>query len=106
MSVSTYGTSYGGGYGRSRRGRGGWGGGVSTSTTSVDEWTEGTLVIEIIDSELEELVFTGSAQAKLNEDQSPEERTERVNQAAGEELDPAMGSLGLGVLWNVSADEI
>jgi hypothetical protein len=87
MSVSTYGTSYGGGYGRYRRGRGGWGGGVSYSTTSVDEWTEGTLVIEIIDARIEELVFTASAQAKLHENQSPEDRTDSVNRAIAKILD-------------------
>lgn len=87
MSVSTYGTSYGGGYGRYRRGRGGWGGGVSYSSTSVNEWTEGSLVIEIIDARIEELVFSASAQAKLNENQSPEERTENVNRAIAKILD-------------------
>ncbi len=76
MSVSTYGSHYGGGY----RGRYGYGG-VSTTTTRVNEWDEGTLVIEIIDTELEELVFTSSAQAKVTENLSPEERTERINQA-------------------------
>ena len=79
MSVSTYGTSYGGGY----RGRYRWGGGWSTgySTTSVNRWTEGTLVVEIVDARLEELVFTASAQAKLNENLSPEDRTDNVNRA-------------------------
>ena len=38
-------------------------------------------MIEIIDTNIDELVFTASAQAKLVENQSPEERTERINQA-------------------------
>jgi hypothetical protein len=84
MSVSTYGTSYyGGGYrGRYGRGRYGWGGGVGygTTTTRVNQWDEGTLVIEIIDPEIEELVYTASGQAELTENQSPEQRTERINQ--------------------------
>lgn len=81
MSVSTYGTSYGVGY----RGRYRWGGGggwnTGYSTTSVNRWTEGTLVVEIVDARLEELVFTASAQAKLNENLSPEDRTDNVNRA-------------------------
>ena len=82
QSVSTYGSSYGGGYGRGRgRGRGGWGGGISYSTTSVNEWNEGTLIIDVFDGQSNELVYHGSAQAKLNESPSPEERTENVNQA-------------------------
>ncbi len=87
MSVSTYGTSYYGGSYRGRYGRSGWGGvGVSTTTTRVNEWDEGTLVIEIIDTNIDELVFTASAQAKLTENLSPEERTERINQAVARTL--------------------
>ncbi len=87
MSVSTYGSHYGGGY-RGRYGYGGgWGGvGVSTTTTRVNEWEEGSLVIEIIDTDREELVFTSSAQAKITENLSPEERTERINQAVARML--------------------
>ena len=85
MSVSTYGTSYYGGSYRGRYGRAGygWGGGVGygTTTTRVNEWDEGTLVIEIIDTDIEELVYTASGQAKLTENQSPEARTERINRA-------------------------
>ncbi len=84
MSVSTYGTSYyGGGYrGRYGRGRYGWGGGVGygTTTSRVNEWEEGTLVIEIIDPDIEELVYTASGQAKLTENQTPEQRTQRINE--------------------------
>ena len=87
MSVSTYGSSYYGGSYRGRYGRSGWGGvGVSTTTTRVNEWDEGTLVIEIIDTNIDELIFTASAQAKLVENQSPEQRTERINQAVARML--------------------
>ena len=90
MSVSTYGSSYYGGSYRGRYGRAGygWGGGVgySSTTTRVNEWDEGTLVIEIIDTNIDELVFTASVQAKLVENQSPEERTERINQAVARML--------------------
>ena len=43
-------------------------------------------MIEIIDTDIEELVFTASAQAKLTENLSPEERTERINQAVARTL--------------------
>jgi hypothetical protein len=74
---STYGTGYYGSYGR------GWGGGYSTTYahTTVNEWTEGTLVIDVIDAAREQLVFRGSAQAKLNESATPEERTQNINRA-------------------------
>jgi hypothetical protein len=44
------------------------------------------LVIEIIDTNIAELIFTASAQAKLVENQSPEQRTERINQAVARML--------------------
>jgi hypothetical protein len=74
---STYGTGYYGRYGR------GWRGGYSTTYahTTVNEWTEGTLIIDVIDAARERLVFRGSAQAKLNERATPEERTRRLNEA-------------------------
>lgn len=86
QSMSTYGSSYGGGYGRYGR-RGGWGGGVSYSTTTVNEWNEGTLIIDLFDAQGEELVYHGSAQAKLNESPSPEQRTKNVNQAVAKILE-------------------
>jgi hypothetical protein len=87
QSMTTHGTAYGGGYGRYRRGRGGWGGGISTSTTTVNEWTEGTLIIDLIDTRMDELVYRGTGQAKLHEDLSPEERTANVNEAVGKILE-------------------
>ena len=84
MSTTTHGTSYGGGYGRYRRGGGMR---VGTSTTSVNEWTEGTLVVDLIDARTDAMVYTGSAQAKLNESASPDERTKNVNEAVAKILE-------------------
>lgn len=87
MSASTTGSSYGTGYyGRYRRG---WGGGMAMTqtTTTVNEWTEGTLIIDIIDAEREQLVYHGSAQAKLQEDATPEERTRLINEAVAKILE-------------------
>jgi hypothetical protein len=85
MSTSTYGTAYGGGYrGRYRRGGGFT---MGTTHTTVNEWTEGTLVIEIIDVRREELVYFGSAQADLHEDVTPEQRTENAHNAVAKILE-------------------
>jgi len=71
-TVSTnYGYGWGGYYG------GGWGMGMGSSRTYVNEWDEGTLILHVIDAEKDELVWMGTAQAKLNQPRSPEEARER-----------------------------
>ena len=56
MSMTTTNTGYGGWYGY------GWYGGMSmgSSTTRVNEWDEGTLVVDIIDNANRELIWRGS----------------------------------------------
>ena len=78
-SVQTVGTSYGYGWGW----YGGWGGpGMSTSTTYVDTWDEGTLIIDIVDPKENKLVWRGSAQGKVNEYQSdPQDMQKNLNAA-------------------------
>lgn len=69
-TVSThYGYGWGGYYG------GGWG--MGSSRTYVNEWDEGTLILQVIDAGQNELVWMGSAQAKLNQPRSPEEAREQ-----------------------------
>ena len=68
MDVTTY--SHGWGYY-------GWYGG---STTSVRQWTEGTLVIDIIDAKTKELVWRGWAKGAMEPDATPERVTERINE--------------------------
>lgn len=71
IDVTSVPTTYG--YGR-------WGG-VYTSETRVDQYDQGTLLIDFIDREQDDLVWRGSGQARVNEDGSPREREERVRKA-------------------------
>ncbi len=83
MSVTTTGGGgYYGAYGRGYWGRYGYGGGgygMSTSYTTVNEWTEGTLVIDVIDRENDILIYRATAESKIRENVDPQERTERIN---------------------------
>ncbi len=45
------------------------------------EWQEGSLVIDILDSQTVKLVWRGSARAELTLDATDEEKDERVNEA-------------------------
>ena len=68
-------TNYGYGYGR-------WGyyGGGYTDTT-VDQYEEGTLILDFIDAKTKQLVWRGMAQSRLKEMSTPEEREARVRAA-------------------------
>ncbi len=83
FSVTTTGGGYyGGAYGRGYWGRYGYGGGgygMSTSYTTVNEWTEGTLVIDVIDRDKDILIYRATAESKIRENVDPQERTERIN---------------------------
>jgi len=68
-----YGYGVGGWYGP-------WVGGVY-SNTYVDEYTEGTLIIDVVDAEANQLVWRGTAQAEVSERTSPKERRERIAEA-------------------------
>jgi hypothetical protein len=61
----------GGGYG----GYYGWGwGGVGSTTTTVSEYTEGTLVVDIFDSATKGLIWRGVAQDELKKKQNKREK--------------------------------
>ncbi len=88
FSTTTTGGGYTGGYygayGRGYWGRYGYGGGgygMSTSYTTVNEWTEGTLVIDVIDRDKDILIYRATAESKIRENVDPQERTERINDA-------------------------
>jgi len=64
-------TFYTGGYGGYR----GWGwGGVGSSTTTVSEYTEGTLVVDIFDASTKGLIWRGVAQDELKAKQEKREK--------------------------------
>ena len=73
MSTTTMNSGYGGWYGY------GWyGPSMSTgiSTTSVNEWDEGTVVLDIIDGERRELVWRASVTDVIDESNRPPEETQ------------------------------
>lgn len=61
--------------------------GIGYGYGSVREIAVGTLMIDVLDGEEQKLVWRGSAQARLDEDWSPEERSEHVNRAVSEILE-------------------
>lgn len=66
-------TFYTGGYGGGYYGGWGWGG-VGSSTTTVSEYTEGTLVLDIFDAATKALIWRGVAQAELKAKQGKREK--------------------------------
>ena len=85
LDVRTVNQSYASGpYGR-RWGRAGWGG-VGWTETVVDEYEEGTLVIDFIDVSKSRLVWRGIGTRRLANNPNPDRVTQRVNEAVGEIL--------------------
>ena len=66
-------TFYTGGYGGGYYGGWGWGG-VGSSSTTVSEYTEGTLVVDIFDSSTKGLLWRGVAQDELKKKQEKREK--------------------------------
>jgi len=71
------------GYGYGRYGRYG---GISTTTT-VSEYQEGTLLIDVIDPSSKSLIWRGSGQSRLSQYSSPEQREKRVHEAVQQILE-------------------
>ena len=64
----------------------GWGyrgvyGGVRATQTTAREYTVGTLVIDVYDPRLRELVWRGAGEGRVKQARNPEESQERINQA-------------------------
>jgi len=72
-------TFYSGGYG-GYGWRGGWGGGMSSSTTTVDEYTVGTLVVDIFDAKTKQLVYRGTASDEISN--KPEKNAKKLAKAS------------------------
>ena len=66
---------YGSGY------RYGWGGGFSTTTINIENYTEGTLFVDMIDASKKQLVWQGRAVATLDPESKTERREARINDA-------------------------
>jgi len=73
MSVSTINNHYGYGWG--------WYGGMGmgTSQTYVNEWDEGTILVDIIDGQSENLVWRGTATAELKQSRDAAQAQQRLD---------------------------
>jgi hypothetical protein len=78
QQYDTYGYGAGGWWG------GYWGGGMTT--TSVRTYTEGTLILDVVDRTKNELVWRGSATDTIDEMNSPEQRVQLIQEAVTELL--------------------
>jgi hypothetical protein len=80
VEVDSYGYSYAPGY---RRGayRGGYGGGIDTYN-----YTQGTLIIDIIDAAKQELVWRGTATGVMDENPDPNKIEKKVNEVVAKIL--------------------
>jgi hypothetical protein len=66
---------YGAGYGYR------WGGGFSTTTINVEQYVEGTLFVDMIDSSKKQLVWQGRGVGTLDPNASAEKREKNINYA-------------------------
>lgn len=83
--VRTYNDPAPAGYYGYRRGRyGAWGGYGYNTTTHVDQYTEGTINIDLVDARAQRMVWEGVAVGRLREDRSNDEVREAVNSAVAE----------------------
>jgi hypothetical protein len=78
LDVNTINSGYG------YRGYGRYGG---ISTTTVSEYQEGTLLIDVIDPSSKQLVWRGSGQARIRQSSTPEDRKARIDEAVKEILE-------------------
>ena len=82
----TVNTGYGGGWGYGMYGAR-YGVGMSSSTTRAITYTMGTLVVDLFDAKSKELVWRGTAEGKINESATPQQRQERANEAVARILE-------------------
>jgi hypothetical protein len=61
--------------------------GMGTSTTTETTWQEGTLVLAMFHGSTKDMVWQGTATGDLNQDLSPDDRTQHINDAVAKVLD-------------------
>jgi Domain of unknown function (DUF4136) len=71
----------GGGYGGYGYGRYGYGGGFSTTTVNYNEYTDGTLLINMVDKSTEKIAWQGRGTKTIDEDASASKREQNINYA-------------------------
>jgi Holliday junction resolvasome RuvABC endonuclease subunit len=67
--------------GAMRYGRYGYGGGFGTTNISYDEYTDGTMLITLIDNNTQKIIWQGSGAKTLSEDVSAEKREQNITSA-------------------------
>lgn len=83
--VTTYNDPAPAGYYGYRRGRyGAWGGYAHSTSTHVDQYTEGTINVDMVATRANNMVWEGVAVGRLKEDRSNEELQENINAAVAE----------------------
>jgi hypothetical protein len=85
LDVRTMNTVYLGGPQGQRWAGAGWGG-VGWAETVVDQYEEGTLVIDFVDVSARRLAWRGSGTRRLSRDPQPDRLTQRVTEAVDEIL--------------------
>ena len=75
-TATTTGPGYGYGYGRF-----GYGGGFSTTQISYDEYTVGTLIINLVDNSSQNIVWQGTGSKTLAENASAAKKESNINYA-------------------------
>jgi len=78
LDVQSFPTYYGYGLGRV---------GVASSDVRVEQYEVGTLLLDVVDGAKNELVWRGSAQARIDPDRSPQERTKLIRDAVHQMLE-------------------
>jgi hypothetical protein len=84
---TTYGYGWGPWYGYGPYGPGMAVGGAGYPQTYVEEYQQGSLILDVVDNAANKLVWRGSAQARLAENPSAEKRQERIDKAVHEMLE-------------------
>jgi len=76
-TYNTVSTGWGGGYGRR-----GWGGaGMGMTTTTEQNYTEGTVVLAMFDEATQEMVWKGTASDTVDPGKSPEDKAKSIQSA-------------------------
>ncbi|WP_164021657.1 DUF4136 domain-containing protein [Pyxidicoccus trucidator] len=88
MDVDTVNSYYGYGWGSWYAPYGpGMSVGATFPQTYVDEYEEGTLILDVVDAGTNKLVWRGTAQAALEDNPSPQRREERLGEAVKDVLE-------------------
>lgn len=81
FNTSSFGAGYGAGWGWDPY----WGGGMTTSTTTMHSYERGSLIIDLWDAETKEMIWRGTASAVVSP--NPEKQEKQINKAVKKMVD-------------------